>query len=367
MKKYFFYVFLLLSLLSCHHDKDSDDSNTTPSSSGTTYSYTCIVVNQGNYSESNGSISLYNSATGAVTQEVFTTANGYKLGSIIESATLHGDLILLMCNNEDKVVLLNSSTMKAVSDPITGIGIPRYAAIHGNYAYVSCWQKKNSSGTVTVAQHVAKIDLSTKKVVGSLQTTGQPEGMLVKADTLYVASGSGMDVYNANTDVLIKHIDSQFTTADAQQLVADKNGYVWLSLGTYSTSSAGGFMCVNPSTLTIKTQVAESKLTYEGDMAVSPAKDKIYFLYSNGIVSGQTADVTTSVYSLDVSSYQVSSSPVVTGVGFYGLGVEPSTGTIYTANVNGFITNSMMYLYNTSGNKLASLMTGVGTCRFVFK
>jgi hypothetical protein len=361
MRKYFFYFLLMLTLVSCH-DK-SDDS----SSSGTTYSYTCITVNQGNYSESNGSISLYNSATGAVTQEVFTTANGYKLAAIIESATLHDNLILLMCNNADKVVFLNSSTMKEVCDPITGIGIPRYASIYGNYAYVSCWQKKNSSGTVTVAQHIAKINLSTKSVVGSLQTTGEPEGMLIKGDTLYVASGYGLDVYNTATDALIKHIDSQFTDADAQQLVVDKHGCVWLSLGTSSTTSSGGFMCVDPSTLTVKTQFAESKLTYEGDMVISPAKDKIYFLYSNGTVSGTTPDVTTSVYSLNIDSFTVSSSPVITGSGFYGLGLDPSTGNIYTANVNGFITNSMMYVYDTSGNKLTSLMTGVGTCRFVFK
>lgn len=361
MKKLFPILLLLLIFASC---KDKGDDS---SSSGTTYDYTCIVVNQGNYSESNGSISLYNSATGAVTQEVFTTANGYKLGSIIESATLQGNHLLLMCNNEDKVVFLNASTMKEVSDPVSGIGIPRYAVVHGGYAYVSCWQKTTSGGSVAVAQHIAKIDLSTYKVVGSLSTTGQPEGMLLKADTLYVASGHGVDVYNTNTDALIKHIDTQFTSADAQQLVTDKYGRVWLSLGSATTTSAGGFACVDPSTLSITTQFEEAKLTYEGDMATSLAKDKIYFLYSDGTVSGSTPDVSTSVYSLDVDSYTVSSTPVVTGNGFYGLGADPSTGYLYTANVNGFITNSMMYIYNTSGSKLASLMTGVASCRFVFK
>lgn len=361
MKKHLLYILLFLSLASCK-DK-SDDS----SASGTAYDYTCIVVNQGNYSESNGSISLYNSATGVVTQEVFTSANGYKLGSIIESATLHGNLILLMCENEDKVVVLNASTMKEVCNPITGIGIPRWAAVYGNYAYVSCWKKTTSSGAVSVAQHIVKIDLSTYKVVGSLATTGQPEGVLVKGDTLYAASGFGLDVYKLSADTLITHINSQFTDGVAKQLVMDKNGYVWLSLGSYSTTGTAGFMCVNPATLSIQTQKATSLLTYEGDMVTSPGRDKIYFLYSGGTVSGTTPDVTTAIYSLDVDSYQLSSSPVISGSGFYGLGLEPSTGKIYTANVNGFITNSMMYIYDAGGNKLSSLMTGVASCRFVFK
>jgi hypothetical protein len=325
------------------------------------------VVNQGNYSESNGSISLYNSQTGTVTQEVFTKANGYKLGSIIESAVLHDKLIILMCENEDKLVFLNSSTMKEVCDPITNIGIPRWAAVYGNYAYVSCWQKTNSSGAVSVSQQIVKIDLNSKAVVGSLSTTGQPEGLLVKGDTLYAASGYGLDIYKLSADTLIKHIDAQFTSAVAKQLVVDKYGCVWLSLGAYSSTVAAGFICVDPSTLQIKTQITTSLLTYEGDIAISSSGDKIYFLSSTGTVSGATPEVGTSVYCVDVTNNTIGSSPVISGVGFYGLGLDPATGNIYTANVNGFITNSMMYIYDTNGNKLSSLKTGVASCRFVFR
>ena len=37
--------------------------------------YTCVVVNEGNFTESNGSISLYNRHTDIVQQEVYTLVN----------------------------------------------------------------------------------------------------------------------------------------------------------------------------------------------------------------------------------------------------------------------------------------------------
>jgi len=352
--------FLLLLLVACHPDE--------PKQTDKTYTYSCVIVNMGNYSESNGSIALYNAATGGVEQEVYAKANGRNLASIIESATLHNDLLLLMCNNSDKLVILNSSTMKEVCDPITTIGVPRYAVVKGDYAYVSCWNKTNKqTGEITIAQHISKINLLTKAVVGSLVTTGQPEGMVLSGNTLFVASGDGLDVYDTNTDALLKHISSQFTQAEAQQVLIDKNNQVWLSMGTYTGGNAGGFMLVDAATLQITTQLPEPQLSFDGDIALSPTKDNIYFLYADGIVSGQTAEVTTQIYAINVDSYQESSLPIISGVGFYGFSVDPSTGIFYTANVNGFITNSMTSLYNTAGTKISEFMTGVGTSRFIFK
>lgn len=359
MRKYLIFI-LCVFLFACQSENDSGTNKQ--------YEYSCIIVNMGNYSESNGSICLYNANTGKIEQEVFTSANGRKIGAIIESVTLNKDLILLMCNNADKVMFVNSHTMKEVANPITNIGIPRYAAVKDKYAYVSCWDKKNTqTGTIAVSKHIAKIDLATKTVVGSLSVSGQPEGMLLNGDTLFVAAGYGLDVFDVSADTLIKHINSQFTQAESQQLLLDKNNELCLSLGSYLGGDNSGFMFIDATTLAIKKQLPESKLTFEGDMVLSPTKDKIYFLYNDGIVGGQSAEVPSSVYVLNVDDYTVASSPVLSGVGFYGLGVDSSSGNIYTANVNGFITNSMTYIYSETGTRLSSFMTGVGTCRFVFK
>lgn len=358
MRKIFPFAFLVFVVLGC----DTDESTIKECN----YDYTCVLVNMGNYSESNGSIALYNERTGVVEQEVYTKANGRKLASIVESVVLHNDLLLLLCNNSDKLVFLNSATMKEVCEPITTIGVPRYAVVKGNYAYVSCWNKTNKqSGAVILPQHISKIDIVSKTVIGSMPTSGQPEGMLLCGDTLFVASGNGIDVFNTTTDTLIKHISSSFIGAEAQQLVLDKNRQVWLSLGSYTNTA--GFLIVNSSTLEITTQLAEPKLSFEGDLAVSADRSTIYFIQADGVVGGQSAEVPTYIYAVNADNFQTSGLPVCTGVGFYGLALQPSSGKLFTANVNGFITNSMTYIYTASGSKINEFMTGVGTCRFVFK
>ncbi|MBN1463384.1 MAG: hypothetical protein JXQ69_06615 [Paludibacteraceae bacterium] len=358
IKKISLLAFLVFALIAC----DTDE----PTPTDKNYDYTCVLVNMGNYSESNGSIALYNENTGVVEQEVYTKANGRKLGAIIESAVLHNDLLLLMCNNSDKLVFLHSTTLKEVCEPISTIGVPRYAVVKGNCAYVSCWNKTNKqTGAVILPQHISKIDIPTKTVVASMPTNGQPEGMLLCGDTLFVASGNGIDVFNTTTDTLIKHISSSFIGAEAQQLVLDKNKQVWVSLGSYTNTA--GFLIVNAATLEITAQLTEPKLSFEGDLALSADRGTVYFIQADGIVGGQTAEVPTYIYAVNATDFQVSTSPVCSGVGFYGLALQPSSDKLFTANVNGFITNSMTYIYTASGSKINEFMTGVGTCRFVFK
>ena len=87
MKKFFrLAVGLLLSvaLFSCSKDDDESEKNG-QSVDALTYEYDALIINQGNYSESNGSVSLWKN--NQVVNQVYENANGgEKLASIIESA-----------------------------------------------------------------------------------------------------------------------------------------------------------------------------------------------------------------------------------------------------------------------------------------
>lgn len=347
-KQLFFSIIISVILVACNSDSKVSDNRV--------YSYDCVVVNMGNYSETNGSIALFDSSNGTIHQEVFSQANGRKLSSIIESAVLHNDLLVLLCNNADKVVFLDAHTMKEVCAPIEHEGAPRYAAVNGDYIYVSCW------GT----NQILKINLTSKSIEKRLTPTGKVEGLLVKDGILYAASESGLDIFE--NDILKMHLASNYPNMEAQQLVVDKNNVLWLSLGNFSLNSySGAFMCVNINTLEIVSQFKEEKLSVEGDMALSPAKDKIYFIHPNDIVGGNNMEAATDIYSIDVDTKQLSTDALIKGKGFYGLGVNPISGDILTANVYGFMTNSMMYEYSVSGKLKNSLKVGVGASRFVFR
>jgi DNA-binding beta-propeller fold protein YncE len=314
-------------------------------------------VNQGNYSSSNGSLSILK-PDGTVEQEVYTKANGGKLASIIESVTLHGDMLLLMCSNADKVEIIDSKTFKVVGKPINGIGIPRYCAVYKNSVYVTCtdsWDP-NASG------QVCKIDLATKMVIKKINVNGIPEGIKELNGLLYIAAGDGVTIIDPNTDEIVQQIKISEQGVAAKQLRVDYEGKLWVS---FTSIGKTGIASLNVQTNEFSSFIPLENMDLWGSIDMTPDGKKLLYLYAAEVVGAQSPDAETSIYSFDIKTLQANH--LIRGAGFYGFNVNPSNGDIYTANVNGFITNSVMYIYDASGEKINDgLVTGVGSCRFIF-
>lgn len=322
--------------------------------------YTCIVVNQGNLTSSNGSLSLLRK-DGGIEQEVYTKANGWKLASIIESVTLHRNMLILMCANEDKVEIIDSKTFKTICEPIRGIGIPRYCAVFENNAYITCTDSWNPSAS----GRVCKIDLTTKTVTAKIDVNSIPEGIKERNGLLYVAVGKGVTVINPKTDKIVQEIKITETGVAAKHLVADYEGKLWVSFT--ETDGKTGIAALNLDTNEFSPFIPLENMGMWGTIDITPDGKKILYLYAAGVIGAQNIEAETAIYSFDIETNTLQSNPIIKGVGFYGFNVNPSNGDIYTANVNGFITNSMMYIFNAEGEKINDgVITGVGSCRFVF-
>ena len=349
--KYWHPLWVILCLLifaTCGKDKEYTAPN-----------YTCIIVNQGNLSESNGSLSLLRT-DGTIEQEVYTKVNGWKLASMIESVTSHRDMLIVMCNSEDKVEIIDSKTFKTVC-AIREIGIPRYSAVYKNGAYITCWDSPNPNDP----GQVCKIDLTTKTVVKKIRLSRLPEGIKELNGFLYAASGNGITVIDPNTDEIVRQIELAEKSVTAKHLIADYEGKLWVSFT--ETNGKTGIASLNVQTNEFSPFISLENMDMWGNIDVTPDGKKLLYLYADGVVGAQNLEAETAIYSFDIVTNTLQANPLVKGVGFYGFNVNPSNGDIYTANVNGFITNSMMYIYNASGEKINNgLITGVGTCRFVF-
>ncbi len=320
--------------------------------------YTCIIVNQGNLSSSNGSLSVLK-PDGTIEQEVYTKANGWKLASIIESVTLYRDMLILMCSNEDKVEIIDSKTFKAVCEPIRGIGIPRYCAVFENNAYITCTDSWNPSAS----GRVCKIDLTEKTVTAKISVSSIPEGIKEQNGLLYVAVGDGVTVFDPNKNKIIQEIKIAETGVAAKHLVTDYEGKLWVSFtGTEKT----GIAALNDNEFS--PFIPLKNMDMWGTIDITPNGKNLLYLRADGVVGAQNMEAETAICSFDIETNTLQSNALITGVGFYGFNINPSNGDIYTANVNGFITNSMMYVYNAAGEKINDgVITGVGSCRFVFK
>ncbi len=326
----------------------------------------CLVVNQGNYSDANGGISVLYS-DGSLVNQAYQNANGEPLAAIVESAVDCGNTWALMCANEDKIEFLDKNTFKSVA-VVKGISTPRYGAVVGNALYVTSSDFYNLS-----TNGLYKIDLSTYKQTDYYPLEGTPEGVIYYDDCLWVASA----LYNAETwasydpyvcrfqlknDMKKDVYKLEGSTMAARHLAVDKNGTIWASLSAYGMD--GQLVQVDTTERKLDNEITLAQLNYPGHIYASSTGDQIYYMTTDGYSAGGAEEITT-IKTIDVTSKSITT--VVSGNGFYGFGVDGTTGDIYTANVNGFQTNATMYIYTSTGEqKNEGDLVGVGACRFLF-
>ncbi len=349
---------LALSTFSCKDEKEEESLSQDR--------YECLIVNQGNYSEANGELSLYYK-NGTLQNQVYETANQQKLASIIESAVDCGSSWALICNNEDKIEWVDKETFKSVG-VLKNITTPRYGAVSDGFLYVtSVTDWYGSDG------RVYKIDLSTKQVDTSIVVKGTPEGILIDGNKLFVATGWS---YNANTwssdstGVLVTDVAFQNPTycvfdesnsRVAKHLVKAQDGNVYVSLAAYA-GEQNGIAAVNTTTQKVEKLQQLPKMASTGHIYY--VGGLVYYLAASAGNGAADEETTVVSYALGGTNY----TDEAKGFGFYGFGINPKTKQVYTANAEGFATNSILYIYEEADatKQLTASTVGVGACRFYF-
>ena len=163
-----------------------------------------FVVNQGNFGDANGSVSVYD----PVAQHTRTAAIS-NLGSILQSATLVGDRLYLMANTGERIDIFDVETLEQTGQ-ITDVISPRYMVTRGQKGYVTNLYGAAgifSGGNVTV------IDLEQNQKLKEIEVGNNPEGLAIVGDRLYVANfGFGEDstvsVIDLNSEEVIDTLDA---------------------------------------------------------------------------------------------------------------------------------------------------------------
>ena len=164
-----------------------------------------FVLNEGGMGSNNATLDFLRVPEGQYVTGAFRKMNpsvGAGLGDVGNDIAVHGDEVWMVINNSGLVEVVSAKDETEIA--AIQVPTPRFLAFDESYAYVTSWAgayatgsyDENGYSSVTDSKNpkgqVYRIDLSTKKVDGSVEVGYQPEGIAVYDGKLYVANSGGI-------------------------------------------------------------------------------------------------------------------------------------------------------------------------------
>ncbi|MCU0361381.1 MAG: hypothetical protein MUF75_11830 [Bacteroidia bacterium] len=337
----FFYSLLGLPLFSCMKDKPDRDVYVLKDPEP---SQRIFVVNEGNFTSGNSSISLFNSANGEVQEDYYKMQNSAPLGDVAQSMALINEKYYVVVNNSGKVVVCDK-TFKMLAN-ITGLSSPRYILqVSANKAYVSDYK----SGSVSV------INLSNHSVSNKISLPGWSEEMLLLHNKVYVCNISREYLYviDPNQD---KVEDSIWVGKNASGLQVDKNLMLWvLSSGNFSNSPAT-LSLINKGNLRVEKTFVFPADRQPFKLAMNGRRDSLYFIDKG-------------VFVMPIGAASLPNQALIKSEqsNFYGIGVHPLSSEIYVSDALDYVQRSHITVYSAAGNKKNEFKAGINANGFYFE
>lgn len=181
-----------------------------------------IVVNEGLWQSDNGKITYFEDGQ-IVSNQWFRDVNGQKLGDTPNDIIQVNDNLIAIAVNWSNIVQFITPEGKAVA-ATENIPNNRRLATDGKYVYVSSYGHEctTTKGLMTFTKgYIAKIDISTFKVVDACEVGYEPDGIAYYNGHLLVANTGGygfqedhdyettISIVDAETMKLIRNIDTQ--------------------------------------------------------------------------------------------------------------------------------------------------------------
>ncbi len=308
-----------------------------------------FIVNEGNFSDKNGSLSFLDGKTDAVINQLVEAENaGAKLGGTFQSAKIYNDKIYAITQNEDKITVLDANTLKILAT-ITGIVNPYDIAFSGDKAYVTSWGAFAPITYLTPDASVKVISLTTNTVTKTIGYGTFLQGITEYAGKIYVADADANKVSIIETTNDTKSTDIT-VSGSPTRFVSDRNGKLWVSCGGLSSGS-DALQRINPATNAIEKTVAN--LTIRGSGRISTYEDKIFYMEGKN------------VFSVNIDTPIAPTTPTFTTTyKLYGMSVSKVNGDIFVGEYN-FIAAAKVGKYTKTGTFIKEYTAGVGTSTFV--
>lgn len=200
-----------------------------------------IILNEGNWQADNGKLSYFEEGK-IVSNQWFRDVNGFKLGDTPTDIVQINDRLLAIAVNWSNVIQFITPEGKAVA---TTEDIPnnRHLATDGSYLYVTSYghecltvdgKKEFTKG------FVAKIDISSFKVVAATEVGYEPEGIAIFDGRLFVANTGGYAEQEKDHEY-----ESTVSVIDAQSMKVVRTVNTGQPNLYGRVSQSGRYLCIN--------------------------------------------------------------------------------------------------------------------------
>jgi DNA-binding beta-propeller fold protein YncE len=175
-----------------------------------------LVLNEGLFNLNNASLSWIDLTSNQVSEDVFLSKTGRKLGDTGNDLQCYGNKLYVIVNVSSTLEVLDAKTgnsIKQISMQLNGKAKqPRNIVFQDGKAYISCFD-----GYIDV------LDTSTLQIQKRIKVGDNPENMLVIKDRLYVSNSGGL---NTNLDSTLSVIDCNSNLEISKILVGKNPGKI---------------------------------------------------------------------------------------------------------------------------------------------
>ncbi|MES2618527.1 MAG: hypothetical protein V4613_11655 [Bacteroidota bacterium] len=305
-----------------------------------------IVINEGGFLKSNGSVGIYKPGSGEYF-DAFAKANGRPLGDVVQSVTLINGKYYIIVNNSNKIEVVNQSDFKSVTTIV--LNQPRnIVKVSANKAYVSQLNTNDLS----------VIDLTTNEISATIDMKSSTDQIVMMNNKVYVgkAYANMLYVINPANDMVT---DSIVVGSGAGTIVnagTDKIAVFCLGVLDFNNGSIienGKIAIINKDSNEVERFIPLTGASYGGPMAYHAGN--LYFSFG------------------DEKLYSVSATTVATPTvkisiigGIYGLTIDDSDGSFYITDALDYTSAGKVFIYNQAGTLVKQFTAGVVPGRFVF-
>lgn len=344
---------------------NTTDPEPTPYESGV------FVLNAGNFSDNNGSISLVSRNSVVASTDIFRAANSRPItGGVQGYAEIDGKGLILVDNStagQDKVELVEVGTFKSLATLVApDIENPRYVVqVAPNKAYVSCWGATGDfSNFYPNPGYVAVVDMARRQVIKKITVAKGAEQMVVNDSEVFVGSvggEKGLTVIDLATDEVKQTVE---LANNPRPIGIDATGQLWVY-------AAKEMIQMNARTKAIgsRLKINSPAHRFVGPIAFGRDRQNIFFSqYYYDAADGYKQKGET--YNFSIRDAAISLASPFLRRTFTALGVDPNSqvGTLYAGVTPSYKQAGYVVRYNSSNAQVIdSVRVEIAPSGFYFK